>query len=122
MDSGLPPSGQSLFGMTERDRLEWMQQTRLRQLVMDEARAWKSFAWAAGSSIGAFCLLALGIWIAGTFASSHVRSTRPEGMKAAGVILQLIAGLGFWVFGIRTLVRLARWMEAIWRRRRFSSR
>jgi hypothetical protein len=123
-ETSLPPQrdgGQPPTGMTAGERDRWMWQTRLQQLVIAEAKAWKRFAWGAGIYFGLLLLVPLGVYLAGASMVSHVKSTRPDGVWLAGMALQGIAGAAFWLLLIPLLLRFVQWIEAMWRRRRFSS-
>jgi len=115
-DGGQPP-----VGMTVEERDRWMAHTRLQQLVVAEAKAWKRFAWGAGIYFGLLLLIPLGIFLAGAWLGSHVKSTRPDGVRFVGLMLQGFGWTVFVLLGIPLLLRFVRWIEAMWQRRRFSS-
>jgi len=98
-----------------------MWQTRLKQLVVAETKAWKRLAWGAGIYFGLVLLMPLGVYLAGASMVSHMKSTRPEGVWIVGMVLQGIGATAFWLRGIPLLLRFVRWIGAMWRRRRFSS-
>jgi hypothetical protein len=107
--------------MTAEERDRWMMHTRLQQLVIAEAKAWRQLARGGGIYFGLLLLIPLGVLLAGTSMVSHAKSTRPEGVWIVGMILQGIGVVAFWVLGILLVLRFLRWIEAMWRRRRFSS-
>ena len=118
-----PPrdGAQQPAGMTAEEYRQWLWQTRLRQLVMDETRAWKRLAWGAGIYFVLLLLLPLGFLLAGASLYDHVVPDRPGGTWFVGMVLQGIGGTSCWLLAIPLLLRLVRWIEAMWRRRRFSS-
>ncbi|HEY1120106.1 MAG TPA: hypothetical protein VGE67_00840 [Haloferula sp.] len=107
-------------GMSAEDHERWKWQVRLDQLVMDEMRAWRRLAWGAGIYFGLLLLMPLGVLIGGGAIFDHM-SGRPAGFQLIGGILQYIAVVSFLLLAIPILLRLARWVVAMWRRRRFSS-
>jgi hypothetical protein len=95
---------------------------RLQQLVVAEARAWRSCSKMGAVMIGGFLLVKLGTRIAGTYLTSHVRSTRPEGIAATGILLQMLGAAIMMALIIPVAISFGRWIGAIWQRRRFSTR
>ena len=123
-ESSLPAhreGGQQPAGMTAEERERWLWETRLRQLVMDETRALKRLAWGAGIYFGLLLLMPLVVWIAGGAVFDHMVGDRPAGARVVGTIFQFVSGAAFWLLLIPLLLRFVRWIEAMWRRRRFSS-
>jgi hypothetical protein len=114
-------NGQTSTAMSPEERERWLWQTRLRQLVMDETRALKRLAWGAGIYFGLLLLMPLGVWIAGGAVFDHMVGDRPAGARVVGTIFQFVSGAAFWLLLIPLLLRFVRWIEAMWRRRRFSS-
>ena len=122
--TSLPPprdGGQLSAGMSAGERKRWTWQARLKQLVIEETRAWKRLAWGAGIYFGLLLLLPLGFLLAGASLYDHVVPDRPGGAWFVGMVLQGIGGTSCWLLAIPLLLRLVRWIEAMWRRRRFSS-
>jgi protein-S-isoprenylcysteine O-methyltransferase Ste14 len=110
--------------MTAEERARWMWETRLKQLVAAEAKAWRRLAWGAGIYCGLLLLIPVGVLLAdssiGVYAS-YAKSTRPEGVRIAGLMLQGFGWTILYLLGIPVLLRSARWIEAMRQRRRFSS-
>lgn len=124
LETSLPPlrnGGKPPDGMTAEERAQWMWETRLKQLVVAEAEAWRQLAWAAGIYFGLLLLIPLGMFLADTDLVSHVRSARPGGVRRAGLMLQGFGWTIFLLLGIPVLRRSIHWIKAMWRRRRFSS-
>jgi hypothetical protein len=98
-----------------------MWQTRLKQLVIAETKAWKRFASGMGIYFGLLMLVPLGVMLAGDWLHGHVVPADPSGVWVVGMVLQGIGGTASWLLAIPLLLRFVRWIEAMWRRRRFSS-
>ncbi|MCW1921916.1 hypothetical protein OKA05_05090 [Luteolibacter arcticus] len=123
-ETSLPPlgeGGQVPAEMTAEEHQRWKWETRLRQLVMDETRAWKRLTWGAGIYFGLLLLMPLGVLLAGGWFFDHARPDRSGGARFFGIVLQGIGGASSLLLAIPVLLRFVRWVAAMWRRRRFSS-
>ena len=96
-----------------------MMETRLKQLVIDETEAWKASCRTGGAVIAGIVLVNIGVGIAGTLLGSHVPSPRQAGLAVTGMLMQGIGGMLVMVYIIPCLLCFARWIGAMWRRRRF---
>ncbi|WP_035609781.1 hypothetical protein [Haloferula sp. BvORR071] len=97
-----------------------MVQIRLQQLVIAESDAWRLFSKALIVVVTGVLLNLLGVWVAGTDIGSHLPSPRSPGIGLLGFALQGIGGFAIIIFAIPLATRFARWLWAIWQRRRFS--
>ena len=98
-----------------------MLHTRLQQLIIAEAKAWKRFVWGGGIYLGLVLLYLMGLWLTdGPF--YHPAKPIHGGVRwFVGAVIRGVSGGFLFLLAIPLLLRFVRWVEAMWRRRRFSS-
>lgn len=99
---------------------QWVVQTRLQQLVIAEADAWRSFRKVGMAMTAGFLLLPIGLWVSGSSIVSHARPTGSPALRSIGFLLEGVGGMTVLISAVPFAVCFARWVEAIWQRRRFS--
>ena len=98
-----------------------MRHTRLQQLVFAEAKAWKRLVWGAGVYIGLLLLFLLGIWLTGGLFFHSAKPTHEGARWFVGAVIRGVSGGFLFLLAVPLLLRFVRWIETMWRRRRFSS-
>ncbi len=98
-----------------------MLQVRLRQLVAAEAEAWRSFSKVGIAMVTGFLLIPLGTWISGSSLTRHAHPPGSPTLRSIGFLLEGVGGMTVLISLIPFAVCFARWVGAIWQRRRFSS-
>jgi len=124
LETSLPPprdNGEVPPRATAEEHQRWRWESRLKELVVAETKAWKRFAWGAGICFGLLLLILLGVFLAGIGLGSQAPSAGASAARVVGLLLQVLGVFAFWALGILDALLFVLWINSMYQRRRFSS-